>query len=197
MRIDYSCFKQAIDTATLPDIPKGAWFAPTSVFLLFFEREGATNILAIQKTDTEGYPWRNQVALPGGHVDETDADRLSAAFRELEEEMNISNDQVELIGSMGHFQTINQKDIEVFTGVWNQKGKILYDKTEIARVLEISLSSLFITHHAKKFHGRMPGIAELVYPVDNTVVWGATAKIFHYLIELIYPAVNNGKTGTC
>ena len=40
-------------------------YKPTCVFLLLYNL-AEPHILAIQKTDTEGYPWRNQVALPGG-----------------------------------------------------------------------------------------------------------------------------------
>ncbi|PKN43779.1 MAG: CoA pyrophosphatase, partial [Deltaproteobacteria bacterium HGW-Deltaproteobacteria-17] len=90
---------------------------PTVVFLLFF-RPDDWQILTIQKTNTVGYPWANQVALPGGHVDPGDTSALSAAFRELEEETGIGADELEVFGSIGHFPTIANKDIEVFAGYW-------------------------------------------------------------------------------
>ena len=73
------------------------------MFLLLFNRE-ETHCLAIQKSDNDDYPWRNQVALPGGHIEKNDAGPLEAAFRELEEELNIPRSQIEFIGSLGHFQ---------------------------------------------------------------------------------------------
>ena len=96
----------------------------TSVFLLIYHRQRVPYILAILKADTPGYAWRNQVALPGGHIDETDNTPLDAAFRELEEEIGILKCQVAFIGSLGHFQTIQQKDIEVFVrGCGRETGK--------------------------------------------------------------------------
>lgn len=145
-------------------------------------------ILAIQKSDTEGYPWRNQVALPGGHMESTDAGPVAAAFRELEEELDISKDQVEFVGSLGHFQTLTQpRDIEVFFGLWNGKGPVRYDATEIARILEVPLKTLVGIHQTQGYHDRQPEIRELVYPLEDAVIWGATAKILHHFIELIYP----------
>lgn len=158
----------------------------TSVFLLLFG-EDEPRILAIQKADNEGYPWRNQIALPGGHVDQADSSPLDAAYRELREELGIFREHVHFINSLGHFQTINNKDLEVFVGRWNEKGPIRYDSNEIARILTIPLSSLFQTHLDKGFHDRLPDVPELVYPVQNTVIWGVTGKIVHYLLEKIYP----------
>ena len=154
--------------------------------MLLFNAE-EPHILAIQKTDSEGYPWRNQVALPGGHLEDGDASPLEGAYRELEEETQISREQVEFIGSLGHYQTINGRDIKAFIGVWDGTGPVRYDPSEIARILHLPLRALFQTHHTGNFHNRIPSIDELRYPFENVVVWGATARILHQLIELLYP----------
>ncbi len=177
--------KQVIRNTPHPRAPGNA-FQPTCVFLLLFEKKGP-HILAIQKTDTNGYAWRNQVALPGGHMDEKDLSSIETAFRELEEEVSITKKQVDLIGSMGHFQTINQKDLEVFTGLWDKKGTVRFDSYEIARVLEIPLANLVKTHDENAYHGRIPSVHELVYPFGDVVIWGVTGRIIHYFIELLYP----------
>jgi hypothetical protein len=103
----------------------------------------------------------------------------------LEEEMGISRDQVEFIGSMGHFQTINHRDIEVFTGLWKVRGPMRHDPAEISRILKIPLRVLVRTHNTKNFHGRIPDVDELRYPFEDVVIWGATARILHHFIELL------------
>lgn len=164
--------------------------APACVFLLLFDRPDP-HILTIQKSDTEGYPWRNQVALPGGHMENTDADPLAAAFRELEEELQISKDQVDYIGSLGHFETITRpRDIEAFLGLWDGRGSVRYDATEIARILEVPLKLLVGIHEAKGYHDRRPDARELEYPFEDVVIWGATANIMYHFIELIYPLMD-------
>lgn len=157
------------------------------MFLLLFNSQDP-HILAIQKADTEGYPWRNQVALPGGHLERKDSSPIEAAYRELKEELNITRDQVEFMGSIGHFQTvIKHRDIEVFVGLWNRQETVHYDSKEISRILEIPLRTLYQNHLANNYHGRIPDSRELQYSFQNIVIWGATARIVHHFIELIFP----------
>lgn len=164
--------------------PPGGLFAPTSVMALFiFNRE--IELLFIRKADVKGYPWANQMAFPGGHQDEEDASTKDTALRELSEEMGIHQDNVELIGSLGHFQTINNKDIEAFTGIWNQKDVIEYDRAEISRVFQIPLNYLIDLHKEKGFHQNTPNVMQLTYPYEDALIWGVTAKILHHLIEVL------------
>ena len=185
MGIDIGELKDIISSDPSPERPAGRNYKPACVFLLMFDFE-EPYILAIQKTDSEGYPWRNQVALPGGHLDAEDASPLEGAFRELEEEMGIRRDQVVFLGSMGHFQTINHRDIEVFTGLWKAVGPVRHDPAEISRILKIPMRVLVQTHNTKNFHGRIPDVDELRYPYEDVVIWGVTARILHHLIELFH-----------
>ena len=190
-QIDSSCLKKLIRNAKLPQPPDTS-YQPTCVFMLLFGAD-EPRILAIQKADTEGYPWRNQVALPGGHVENKDASAVDAAYRELEEELKITRNQLELIGSMGHFQTINHKDIEVFIGLWNGKGPVWFDPNEIARVLDVPLKALVKTHIMAGFHSISPPTDMLEYPLKDVVIWGVTARILHHFIELLYPFIDKSR----
>ncbi len=183
---DVDGLKDIIHKNAIPGPPEPGTYKSACVFLLLFNLE-EPHILAIQKTDSEGYPWRNQMALPGGHLEAEDASPLEGAYRELEEETRISRDQVELIGSLGHYQTINGRDIEAFIGVWDATGPVRYDPSEISRILTIPLRALVQTHRLGNFHNRIPSIDELRYPFEDVVIWGATARILHHLIELLYP----------
>ncbi|CAB1062003.1 Hypothetical nudix hydrolase YeaB [Olavius sp. associated proteobacterium Delta 1] len=186
--IDFADLKAIIRNNPAPPAPEAGCYKPACVFLLLFKPENP-HILAIQKTDSEGYPWSNHVALPGGHLDAEDASPLAGAFRELEEELSINRNQVQLLGSIGHFQTINHRDIEVFTGLWNGMGPVQHDPAEIARVLDIPLQVLVRTHLSKGYHNRTPDVHELRYPFEDVEVWGATARILHHFIELLYPVL--------
>ena len=186
---DIKSLKDLIQNSLTPAPPEPGPYKLTCVFLLLFNAEDP-HILAIQKTDSEGYPWRNQVALPGGHLENEDASPLEGAFRELEEETQITRDQVELIGSLGHYETLNGRDIEAFIGVWDGTGPVRYDSSEIARILNLPLRVLVQTHHLGNFRNRIPSIDELRYPFEDVVIWGATARILHQLIELLYPLLS-------
>jgi len=178
--------KSLLNNANTPSSLKDKRYDCTSVFFLIYNKDHTSFLLAILKADTPGYAWRNQVALPGGHIDKKDSSPLEAAYRELKEEIGISKNQVEYIGSLGHFQTIKHKDIEVFVGIWEGSFKeIIYDEKEISKVLEIPVDALLKTHISKNFQGHIPNIAKLLYPFEDLVVWGVTARIFHYFFELL------------
>ncbi|MDD9302431.1 MAG: CoA pyrophosphatase [Desulfobacter sp.] len=181
------CTKQiqsAIETADHPLPPDPELYQPTSVMALFLFNSDPS-LLFIQKADTQGYPWRNQMAFPGGHVDKKDASPKVTALRELNEEMGIIADNVAVTGSIGHFQTLNNKDIQAFTGIWNQKDQICFDREEISRVFKIPFALLETIHKEKGYAGRQPSIMELTYPYEDVVIWGVTAKILHHLIEVV------------
>ncbi len=172
-----------VTNSSHPGPPDYRIYKPTSVMALV-GIEAEPHLLFIQKADIEGYPWRNQMAFPGGHTDPEDADREETALRELAEEMNITRKHVEVMGSLGHFQTINNRDIEAFIGIWDQKEEIHFDPAEISRVFEIPISHLLETHRTKNFQGRQPPLNELTYPFEDVLIWGVTAKIVHHLMEI-------------
>lgn len=117
---------------------------------------------------------------------------MDAAFRELDEELNIPGDQVEFIGSMGHFKTnSHHRDIEVFIGLWNGRGPVRCDGREIARVLEIPFSDLQRIHNRSNYRGRDAESLDLRYPYKDVVIWGATARILHFFIELASPFIGD------
>ncbi|HMA85980.1 MAG TPA: CoA pyrophosphatase [Desulfosalsimonadaceae bacterium] len=183
---DAGLLQHIISDTDHPAPPGGDQFVATSVFMLIFNKNQTPCLLTVLKANNQGYPWRNQVALPGGHVDASDSSSLGAAYRETQEELRIAPDLIELVGSLGHFQTIQQKDIEVFLGVWQgSEHDIYFDPSEIARVLTPSIPILLKRHLDQQFNGRIPGVGELIYPIDDLVIWGVTARIVHYFLELI------------
>ncbi len=180
---------QAVKKSIHPGIPENNGFKPTSVIaLVTMDKE--PRLLFIQKANNIDYPWSNHMAFPGGHVDLMDADRKETALRELEEEMGISRDHVHTIGSIGHFETINNRDIEAFVGFWDQTQKVQFDASEIARFFLIPLTFLVKIHMEKNFTGRIPSMDELTYPFEDVVIWGATARILHHFLEVLIPRYN-------
>jgi 8-oxo-dGTP pyrophosphatase MutT (NUDIX family) len=177
--------RHTLENAEHPSPPDPDRYEPTAVMALFLFNQNIPELLFIQKADVAGYPWRNQMAFPGGHVDDTDDSLLETALRELEEELGIHPENVEVIGSIGHFQTINHKDIQAFTGIWNQQEPIRFDPAEIRRVFQIPVSHLVDLHRKKGYLGQTPPIMDLTYPFGEVVIWGVTAKILHHMLNVL------------
>ncbi len=176
--------RSAVQNGSHPGPPAPDLFQPTSVIALFILNP-RIELLFIQKADVKGYAWANQMAFPGGHRDEKDLSTRDTALRELAEEMGIDKKNVDVIGSLGHFQTINDKDIEAFIGVWNQKDTINFDRAEISRVFKIPLKYLIDMHKEKNFHKNVPNVMQLTYPYEDVLIWGVTGKIVYHLIEVL------------
>lgn len=184
--INIQDLKRLLSTHPLPKAPAGRTVRTASVLMPFFAKGEEPHLLAVLKTDTEGYPWRNQVAFPGGHVDPGDADALAAGYREIREELNIGPHALEVIGSLGHFITIRDTGIEAFVAFWNGDRSVLqFDPLEISRILDIPVCTLIRTHVEKHFENRIPDVFELLYPFGDgeVVIWGVTARIIHFFLE--------------
>ncbi len=186
MFADYSTLQHALAEATPHSRPVPSGYERDAVGLLLLDR-AETTLLFIQKANNEGYPWRAQVAFPGGRIDPTDSDAAEAALRELQEELGIDPSDVNVFGTLGHFQTrTSRNDLEVIVGRWRKPSPVRVDPREVARVLEVSLLQLAGLHLDRGFFQEPADtIGEaLVYPVEGVNIWGVTARILHQFLDL-------------
>ncbi len=182
-----AAIKTAIQTASHPNLENLHKFRLASVMALVIP-SSRPELIFIQKADTKGYPWRNQMAFPGGIQDPEDSSALASALREVEEELAIIPDQVEVIGPLGDYLTINTTIIQAFCGIWGRQSSIDFDSSEISRVMDIPLHTLAAWHEKQNYHNTRPDVMELTYPFEEVTIWGVTAKIVFHLLEiLIHP----------
>ena len=175
--------RRAIQAAHTPVLFNGDAFRPAAVFLLIFSNP-EPSLLAVLKSDRTGYPWRNQVAFPGGIREPEDRKPVDTAYRELDEELGIRKDQIDYLGMLGQFQTLADTAIQAAAGVWNGEDTITPDPYEISRVLKVPISGLLNTHESSGLAGHIPGFDRLRYPVDDVEIWGVTARIIHQFLEV-------------
>ena len=188
--ISLDIIKKAVEESSHPIAPLNGSFQKASVLALFsFENEPV--LYFIQKAEFDDYAWSGQMAFPGGHSDPEDNTREETALRELNEEMGIDKNNVEIIGSIGHFPTIYNREIKTFIGFWNKKDKIVFDPSEISRVIPIPLSYLISIHIQKGFNKLKPDSYSLTYPFKDVIIWGATAKMIFHLIEILLSELNS------
>lgn len=188
--ISFDTIKKVVKESDHPGPSTKGSYLPASVIALFSFDEEPT-LMFIKKAEDKRYAWSGQMAFPGGHTDPEDNNRQETALRELKEEMGINQGNVELLGSIGHFSTINNREIETFIGVWNQKENIVFDKSEISRVIPISLNYLINLHIEKGFDKIKPDIFSLTYPFEDVIIWGVTAKMIFHLIKILLPEIQN------
>jgi len=159
-----------------------------AAFLLLFERN-ETRALFIRKKVSPGYPWSGQIGMPGGFVEESDADDVAAAYRELEEELQIPAVDVRFLGELGYFPTqITVVSLRVFVGIWNGEGTPRPDPAEIDRLVEVGVEDLLAVHKGNGYAGRSVdsiAVRELIYPTDAGDIWGVTGRVLFAFNEMV------------
>ncbi len=178
---------RVIDSSERP-APAGLDYRPAAVFVLLTQPE-ETRLLLIQRAD-RGDPWSNHIAFPGGHLDGSDADALTAAYRETKEEVGIGSSSVTYVADLGHFPGYQLKvDVHAFVGLWDESGALDLNAAEVADVFDVPLSALLEQHRSR-------GYSEvdadelgdrLVYTWAGKTIWGITARIIHRLLLLAAP----------
>ncbi len=176
--------------AASPDDPDG--FADrerrAASFLLLYE-EDVTKILLVKKKTTPGYRWSGQIGMVGGFIEPEDESDLDAAYRELEEELQLPRDEVETLGSLGHFPTqVPATSVHVFVGYWDGKRTPVPYPVEIEKIVSLKLETLLDQHARHGYSGRHPaeiGGRYLRYPTRSGDIWGVTGRTVHALLELL------------
>ena len=153
--------------------------------------DDAARVLVIQKPCyNDGYPWGGQIAFPGGHVEKDDGSFLQAALREVSEEVGITGRQLDTIGSLGCFPTIRQVSIEAFIGFINGPVDPKPQDSEVACVMWASLADLLRTHLTNGYINADVSVNELLYPIGDLTIWGATARIIQFLFNTVLTQAN-------
>jgi 8-oxo-dGTP pyrophosphatase MutT (NUDIX family) len=157
----------------------------TAVFAPLVDRP-APHLLMIRRAD-RGDRWSNHIAFPGGHLDPGES-ALAAAFRETQEEIGVPASDIELLGTLGNFQTNDGKvNVCAFVGLWTPNHPALPNPAEVAEIVELGLAELTAMHLGLGFAGRSTQEIgwDLTYPITAGNIWGVTARMLHSLLEIV------------
>ncbi len=187
--LDFEKLRQVLQAAEPRQLPNGPADRRAAVFAIFVDR-AETHLLLIRRAEQPNDPWSGQIAMPGGHLEDADANSTAAAYRETAEEVGIGKESIRMLGDLGLFATqIREVSVRAFVGLWDGAAKPRSNPAEVASIFEVPVGELLERHDGMGFHDRSPGeLGEaLTYPSDNGTIWGVTARILHRLLCLIGP----------
>lgn len=120
-----------------------------------------------------------QVAFPGGRVDPEDADLVTAALREAEEEVALARHHVDLIGLTDTYRTITGYCVTPVLGVIPPDLPLVANADEVAAIFEAPLDFLMDPANHRKTTVDWNGRARTYYEMhwDGRRIWGATAAM--------------------
>jgi 8-oxo-dGTP pyrophosphatase MutT (NUDIX family) len=158
-----------------------------AVLVPLFSVEGRRHVLLTKRSQTVEHH-KGEISFPGGKLDPDDADLLSCALRETDEEVGIAPGDVRVIGALDDFYTVATRYVVApFVGVIPYPYELRPSGREIAGILSVPLEVFFDPIYKSEdiwmFQGQ--SVPMVSYNWQGHVIWGATARILNHFAELM------------
>jgi len=135
-----------------------------------------------RREDLRRHP--GEISFPGGRQDDDETDLRLTALREAEEEIGLPARAVELVGALQPTPTIaTNYAVYPFVGLIEPGREWQPSASEVAEVMEVSLSVLRAGYERRRLLRRGVPVRTDVYVVGEDVIWGATARMVGDLLE--------------
>jgi 8-oxo-dGTP pyrophosphatase MutT (NUDIX family) len=157
-----------------------------AVMLLLHPGPSGAELLFTRRTQ-DVLTHKGQISFPGGSQDRSDADLLATALRETHEEVGIPAEAIEILGELDDTLTASSHFLVTpFVGLYRGALDALRpEPREVAQVLSVPLAALRDPRILREDSFEVDGRPEPVYFYQHgpDVIWGATARILHGLLE--------------
>jgi 8-oxo-dGTP pyrophosphatase MutT (NUDIX family) len=168
-----------------PFTAPGLALRESAVLVPLFVRGGEPHVLFTKRPETlRAHP--GQISFPGGSRDAEDASLLHTALREMQEELGVSPQVVQVLGTLDEIPTTTGYRILPFVGAIPHDVRYVPNVAEIALVIEVSFSHLLAPSRWRTEKRTWMGREVDIHSFDfgEHVIWGATARILHNLLTL-------------
>jgi len=166
--------------------PPSAALRPAAVLVPLIDRPHGMAVLLTQRT-AHLSAHAGQIAFPGGRIEADDADAISAALRETEEEVGLTRERVSVVGRLDTYVTGTGFEITPIVGIVAPPFEIAIDPFEVAEAFEVPLSFILNRRNHRRIERESAGRrrAFFVLPYEGRNIWGATAGILVNLAEVL------------
>jgi 8-oxo-dGTP pyrophosphatase MutT (NUDIX family) len=157
------------------------------VLVPLYEEGGELLMLLTKRTDHVA-THKGQISFPGGAVEPQDRDALHAALRETWEEVGIPPADVDLLGRLDDVCTVvSGFVVRPFVGHVSHPHELRIAPEEIGEVVRVPLSFFSDDRNLRQGWRERGGERQVIhfYEYGSHVIWGATARIVHGLVELV------------
>jgi 8-oxo-dGTP pyrophosphatase MutT (NUDIX family) len=150
-----------------------------SVLIAIIEREQPTVLLTQRTSHLSNHS--GQIAFPGGKVDDTDADAVMAALREAHEEVGLSAEFIQVLGSLPIYTTGSAFIVTPVVALVKPGFTLTPNTGEVADVFEVPLDFLMNPAHHRRHSFTAEGLERQWFSMPyqdaqtERFIWGATA----------------------
>jgi 8-oxo-dGTP pyrophosphatase MutT (NUDIX family) len=177
-----------------PELRKEARFverapAHASVLIGLVQRQQLNVLLTLRPTHMNSHS--GQIAFPGGKADLADADAVATALREAQEEVGLSSEFVEVIGTLPVYTTGSAFIVTPVVALLRPGFALQANADEVADIFEVPLAFLMNPanhrHHVYDWSGEQRRWLSMPYQDGSTerFIWGATAGMLRNLYRFL------------
>ena len=140
------------------------------------------NILFTKRTETLPHH-KGQISFPGGKYEIEDKNMYETAIRETEEELGISRNSIQTLGSMESFTAVSGIEISPYVGIIFWPQRLSLSVNEVSKVILMPISWLADpeNYEEKEYNG-YPDVV-FYQPFQGEVLWGITAQLTKTFLE--------------
>ncbi|HYB00139.1 MAG TPA: CoA pyrophosphatase [Ktedonobacteraceae bacterium] len=159
-----------------------------SVLIPLFEKNNETYIVFIRRASSLR-AHSGEIAFPGGATEVSDVSPIVTALREAQEEIGLAPSRVEVLGVMPPVFTVvsNFLITPVVAYLPSGPGSLQLQASEVAEIIFLPLQGLAdpSIFHTEEWVRNNESHTVYFYDYGSYRVWGATARMFTMLLELL------------
>lgn len=171
-------------------VPEGVRTRSASVLVLLFPDEsGETYVVLTERVDHGGHH-SGEVSFPGGSAEPGDSDPAATALREAAEEVGLdaAGESVEVVGTLPSFWIpVSGFHVTPVVAICEHRPALAASPDEVARIVEAPLASFLPGGRIQTVERTVRGwpLRYGAYPIEDLLVWGATARVLGQLGALL------------
>jgi len=148
----------------------------SSVLLLLFIEDGELKACLIKRPEHMKHH-AGQIALPGGRIEKGET-ALETALRETWEEIGITSDQIEILGSLSElYVQVSRFQIHPFVGWLNKKPEFTIDENEVVKTISFPVKNIRDNVEEIELNTVSDRLKVPCVQFEGEIIWGATAMI--------------------
>jgi 8-oxo-dGTP pyrophosphatase MutT (NUDIX family) len=161
-------------------------YVPSAVVVPVLRGADEDRLLFTRRTEKVGHH-KGQISFPGGRQDPGET-ITETALRETHEEVGVLPEHVRLVGRLDDTWTPSKYVISPFVGVIDYPYDFAISDDEIDELIVLPVRRLLCPSLYEETEMHHEGRSALVpfFHVDDTIIWGATARILRQFLRLAY-----------
>jgi 8-oxo-dGTP pyrophosphatase MutT (NUDIX family) len=158
-----------------------------AVLIPIYQKNDDYYIIFTKRTE-ELSTHKGQISFPGGKIEEQDKTLVACAIRETEEEIGIPPEKIAVLGELDQIKTTGSNILlSAYVSLVDYPFKIKINEKEVESIITVPLREIIDENKWKKemIENNGQKCSYWIYPVNEEIIWGATAFLVRQLISII------------